>query len=149
LCNHSTVASSAYLFRLTPSIAMGKCRKCGDSFEGSGLFCEVCGGTKPSQPDSQCIFCRIIAGEIPAHKVYEDDQTFAFLDINPLSEGHVLVIPKHHCQKLHELVRRLLLSSLLLLTLLLLIPSFAHTSTFHPRPLLTLLLFIPVLCSHS
>lgn len=40
------------------------------------------------------IFTRIVNGEIPAHRVYEDDQTLAFLDINPASRGHTLVIPK-------------------------------------------------------
>lgn len=40
------------------------------------------------------IFTRIIKGEIPCHKVYEDDRTFAFLDINPMTPGHTLVIPK-------------------------------------------------------
>ena len=43
---------------------------------------------------SDTIFSKIIAGEIPCHKVYEDDAVLAFLDINPLSEGHTLVIPK-------------------------------------------------------
>ncbi len=43
-----------------------------------------------------CIFCRIVAGEIPSHKVYEDDATFAFLDIYPAARGHTLVIPKAH-----------------------------------------------------
>lgn len=43
---------------------------------------------------AETIFSKIIAGEIPCHKVYEDDQVLAFLDINPLSEGHTLVIPK-------------------------------------------------------
>ena len=38
-----------------------------------------------------CLFCKIIAGEIPSHKIYEDDKTFAFLDISPISEGHTLV----------------------------------------------------------
>jgi histidine triad (HIT) family protein len=50
-----------------------------------------------------CIFCRIIAGEIPSHKVYEDDATLAFLDINPASRGHVLVIPKQHAADLFSL----------------------------------------------
>lgn len=45
---------------------------------------------------NDCIFCKIVAGQIPAHKVYEDDQFLAFLDINPLSPGHTLVIPKEH-----------------------------------------------------
>lgn len=43
-----------------------------------------------------CIFCKIIAGEIPASKVYEDDKVMAFLDINPVNFGHILVIPKKH-----------------------------------------------------
>lgn len=43
---------------------------------------------------SETIFSKIIAGEIPCHKVYEDDQVLAFLDVNPLSRGHTLVIPK-------------------------------------------------------
>lgn len=45
---------------------------------------------------TDCIFCKIVAGEIPAHKVYEDDQFLAFLDIHPQSPGHVQVIPKEH-----------------------------------------------------
>lgn len=43
-----------------------------------------------------CIFCKIVKGEIPSHKVYEDDNFFAFLDINPQSPGHTQVIPKKH-----------------------------------------------------
>lgn len=43
---------------------------------------------------SETIFSKIMRGEIPCHKVYEDDRVFAFLDINPLSPGHTLVIPK-------------------------------------------------------
>ena len=46
--------------------------------------------------DDNCIFCKIVAGEIPAYKVYEDDNFFAFLDINPCAPGHVQVIPKQH-----------------------------------------------------
>ncbi|MGB0717214.1 MAG: HIT family protein [Phycisphaerae bacterium] len=53
--------------------------------------------------DMTCIFCRIIAGEIPSAKVYEDDQAFAFLDIGPLSEGHLLVIPKTHVAHLVDM----------------------------------------------
>lgn len=45
---------------------------------------------------SDCIFCKIIAGEIPASKVYEDDQVLAFLDITQVTKGHTLVIPKKH-----------------------------------------------------
>jgi len=43
-----------------------------------------------------CIFCKIVAGEIPSHKVYEDEEFFAFLDIHPESPGHTQVIPKKH-----------------------------------------------------
>jgi histidine triad (HIT) family protein len=43
-----------------------------------------------------CIFCKIAKGEIPSYKVYEDDNFFAFLDINPRNKGHTLVIPKQH-----------------------------------------------------
>ena len=45
---------------------------------------------------TDCIFCKIIKGEIPCHKVYEDDNFLAFLDIRPLNKGHTLVIPKKH-----------------------------------------------------
>lgn len=45
-----------------------------------------------------CIFCRIIAGEIPSAKVYEDDKVYAFKDINPQAPVHVLVIPKTHIE---------------------------------------------------
>ena len=43
-----------------------------------------------------CIFCKIIEGSTPSHKVYEDDHTLAFLDINPISDGHTLIVPKVH-----------------------------------------------------
>jgi len=43
-----------------------------------------------------CIFCKIIAGELPGYKVYEDEHTLAFLDINPVNYGHTLVVPKKH-----------------------------------------------------
>jgi len=43
-----------------------------------------------------CIFCKIVAGEIPSWKVYEDEHTFAFFDITPITEYHTLVIPKKH-----------------------------------------------------
>ena len=49
------------------------------------------------------IFKKIIAGEIPSHKVYEDEHVFAFLDINPLSHGHTLVIPKEPAERLEHL----------------------------------------------
>ena len=50
-----------------------------------------------------CIFCKIVKGEIPSFKVYEDDKVFAFEDINPVTEGHTLIIPKKHAQDLWEI----------------------------------------------
>jgi len=47
-----------------------------------------------------CIFCKIIAGEIPSTKIYEDEKVLAFLDINPINPGHTLVIPKTHSEDL-------------------------------------------------
>lgn len=49
------------------------------------------------------IFTKIIKGEIPSHKIYEDDKTLAFLDINPANEGHVLVIPKKQVEFVWDL----------------------------------------------
>lgn len=43
-----------------------------------------------------CIFCKIVAGDIPAFKLYEDDTVLSFMDINPFNDGHCLVIPKDH-----------------------------------------------------
>lgn len=45
---------------------------------------------------AQCIFCKIIGGEIPSFKIYEDSKVYAFLDINPVNAGHTLVVPKEH-----------------------------------------------------
>jgi len=49
-----------------------------------------------------CIFCKIVKGEIPSAKIYEDDKILAFLDINPVNFGHVLVIPKNHYQMMQD-----------------------------------------------
>ena len=50
-----------------------------------------------------CVFCKIIKGDIPSKKVYEDDDILAFYDINPIAKVHVLVIPKKHITSLLEL----------------------------------------------
>lgn|SRR3989344_2654326 len=50
-----------------------------------------------------CIFCKIIKGEIPAQKVYEDESVLAFLDIHPIRTGHTLVIPKKHASDFYKL----------------------------------------------
>lgn len=52
---------------------------------------------------SDCIFCRIAAGEIPSRRIYEDDELFAFHDINPQAPVHFLVIPKQHVASMAEL----------------------------------------------
>lgn len=52
---------------------------------------------------SDCIFCKIVAGEIPSVKVYEDDAVLAFLDITQVTKGHTLVIPKKHSRNLLEM----------------------------------------------
>jgi len=51
---------------------------------------------------SECLFCKIINGEIPSTKVYEDDKILAFKDINPLAPVHVLIIPKIHLDSVHD-----------------------------------------------
>ncbi|OGD67142.1 hypothetical protein A2442_01965 [Candidatus Campbellbacteria bacterium RIFOXYC2_FULL_35_25] len=50
-----------------------------------------------------CLFCKIIKGEIPCTKVYEDEKTLAFLDINPTNIGHTLVIPKNHSRNIFDI----------------------------------------------
>ena len=52
---------------------------------------------------NNCVFCAIAAGEIPSFKVYEDDIVLAYLDINPFTKGHVLVIPKEHTEGLLDI----------------------------------------------
>ncbi|KAK2628873.1 hypothetical protein QTJ16_001976 [Diplocarpon rosae] len=50
-----------------------------------------------------CIFCKIVKGDIPSFKLFESDKVLAFLDINPLSRGHALVVPKFHGEKLTDI----------------------------------------------
>ena len=52
---------------------------------------------------SDCIFCKIIAGEIPSSKIYEDEKVLAFLDISQTTKGHTLVIPKEHVRNMLEM----------------------------------------------
>ncbi len=49
-----------------------------------------------------CIFCSIVAGDLPAERVYEDEHTVAFMDINPWTRGHALVIPRAHSRNLYD-----------------------------------------------
>jgi histidine triad (HIT) family protein len=55
-----------------------------------------------------CIFCKIAKGEISSNKVYEDESVFAFLDINPVSAGHTLVIPKKHYENIYDIPEEIL-----------------------------------------
>jgi histidine triad (HIT) family protein len=50
-----------------------------------------------------CIFCKIIKGDIPSYKVYEDEYCFAFLDVQPISRYHTLVVPKKHYENLYDI----------------------------------------------
>ena len=59
-----------------------------------------------------CIFCKIISGEIPCYKIYEDDQILSFLDVNPVEPGHTLIIPKEHTLDLMSINDEVLLKIL-------------------------------------
>jgi histidine triad (HIT) family protein len=71
---------------------------------------------------TDCIFCKIVAGELPAKKVYEDDQIIAFYDIHPKASVHLLVIPKKHIETLNELTSE---DSALISQLVLALPEIA------------------------
>ena len=53
--------------------------------------------------DPDCLFCKIVAGEVPATRVHEDERTLAFMDINPATRGHLLVIPREHATDLRDI----------------------------------------------
>jgi len=55
-----------------------------------------------------CIFCKMVAGQIPVAKIYEDEVVLSFLDIGPISDGHTLVIPRQHFERLHDCPPQLL-----------------------------------------
>jgi histidine triad (HIT) family protein len=55
---------------------------------------------------AECIFCRIVEGEIPAAKLSETDRVLSFLDVSPVNPGHALVIPKRHCESLLEMTQQ-------------------------------------------
>jgi len=55
--------------------------------------------------DQRCVFCEIVAGKAPAHRIYEDELSLGILDINPFAEGHSLVIPKRHVPWWHDLTK--------------------------------------------
>jgi histidine triad (HIT) family protein len=53
--------------------------------------------------DPDCLFCKIVAGEIPSTRIDEDERTIAFMDINPGTRGHALVVPRNHARDLHDI----------------------------------------------
>ena len=53
--------------------------------------------------DPDCLFCKIVAGDVPATRVHEDERTIAFMDINPATRGHLLVVPREHAADLHAI----------------------------------------------
>ena len=57
----------------------------------------------PGMRDPDCLFCKIVAGEIPSQRVDEDERTVAFMDINPATRGHALVVPRAHFVNLLEI----------------------------------------------
>lgn len=58
--------------------------------------------------DENCIFCKIIAGEIPSRTIYEDEDFKVILDANPASKGHALILPKNHCANIYDIDEDLL-----------------------------------------
>lgn len=53
--------------------------------------------------EKDCLFCKIIAGEIPSERVFEDAHAYAFLDIHPVNKGHTLVVPKTHAENIYDI----------------------------------------------
>ena len=53
--------------------------------------------------EADCVFCKIVAGEVPAQRVDEDEHTVAFMDLNPWTRGHALVVPRNHTPNLYEI----------------------------------------------
>jgi histidine triad (HIT) family protein len=53
--------------------------------------------------DPDCLFCKIVAGELPSRRIFEDQRTVAFMDINPGTRGHLLVVPREHAADLREI----------------------------------------------
>lgn len=61
--------------------------------------------------DENCIFCKIISGEIPSRTIYEDSDFKVILDVNPASKGHALILPKDHCANVYEISEELLVKA--------------------------------------
>src|SRR3990167_11328104 len=72
-----------------------------DLLYSTALACLPAGRYTLDMPE--CIFCKIIRGDLPSYKVYEDDRVMAFLDIRPVNSGHTLVAPKAHSQNVFDI----------------------------------------------
>lgn len=70
---------------------------------GSGIALTVPQAIKSQTIQTECVFCNIIAGKLPAHKLWEDKDFYAFLDHKPINPGHTLLIPKKHAEYIFEL----------------------------------------------
>ena len=81
--------------------------------------------------DPDCIFCKIIAGQIPSRKVYEDDEVFAFHDINPWAPVHFLMVPKKHIPSMAQVTAE---DAPLLGRMLALAPKLAQEQGCNPYP---------------
>ncbi|CAI9107330.1 OLC1v1006656C1 [Oldenlandia corymbosa var. corymbosa] len=72
-----------------------------ESVPAQSVFASACASSEPQEiQEDDCVFCKIIRGQSPALKIYEDDVCLCILDVNPLSQGHCLVIPKQHFSSL-------------------------------------------------
>jgi histidine triad (HIT) family protein len=60
--------------------------------------------------DNNCIFCKIVNGDLAAYKIYEDDKVLAFLDVKPVNPGHTLVVPKNHYHNLENMPEEILIA---------------------------------------
>lgn len=63
----------------------------------------IAGQKVQPEPRSECVFCKIVAGSVPAHKIWEDKEFLAFLDNKPINPGHTLLVPKQHYDYLFDL----------------------------------------------
>ncbi len=79
------------------TLVVGKARPRGEVSSSSFV------STPPEAPDPGCVFCRIVSGELPAHRVLDDDIAVAFLDSRPVFKGHVLLVPRSHHETLADL----------------------------------------------
>ena len=87
------------------------------------------------ETDPSCAFCKIVRGEFPSHKIYEDDLVMAILSIDPLREGHALIIKKNHWPKIWSITDNRLYSHLMLKTKDI---ALALNKTFSPTHLIEL-----------